>query len=289
MNEGQANPLQEARRLLETMRQQAGDEVKTHLAELDRLLEAAQRRGEGEDAEALRQKNEEFVSANAKFVSVMVHEIRVPMTSIRGYADMLGKNVVGELNEMQSQFVETIRSNVIRMEHLVADISDISKLHSGRMRLETKMDMYKNIALQVEKDTADLASEHNHTLVFETPSGLPLLNVDGSRVAQALTKLVVNALQYTPDGSEITVRAEDVGGKLKVSVIDKGIGMTDEDQAHVGELFWRADDEHVRTFKGHGLGLPVAIGFIKQMGGEFFFESEAGKGSTFGFVLPGMS
>jgi len=289
MSEVQANPLQEARRLLETIRQQVGDEAKSQLAELDRLLEAAQQRGEGEDSEALRQRIEDHISANAKFVSVMVHEIRVPMTSIRGYSDMLGKNVVGELNEMQSQFVETIRSNVIRMEHLVSDISDISKLHGGRMRLDAKMDMYKNIALQVEKDTADLASEHNHTLVFDTPSGLPLLNLDGSRLAQALTKLVVNALQYTPDGGEITVRAENVDGKLKVSVIDNGIGMTDEDQARIGELFWRADDERVRTFKGHGLGLPVAMGFVNHMGGEFFFESEAGKGSTFGFVVPGMS
>ncbi len=289
MSEGQANPLQEARHLLETIRQQAGDDVKSRLAELDRLLEAAQRRGEGTDSEALRQQIDDLISTNAQFVSVMVHEIRVPMTSIRGYSDMLSKNVVGELNEMQMQFVETIRSNVIRMEHLVSDISDISKLHSGRMRLDAKMDMYKNVALQVEKDTADLAAEHNHTLVFDTPSGLPLLNLDSARLAHVLTKLVVNALQYTPDDGAITVRAEGPDGRLKVSVIDNGIGMTDEEQTHIGELFWRADSEQVRSFKGHGLGLPIAIGFIKQMGGEFFFESEAGKGSTFGFIVPAMS
>ena len=102
-------------------------------------------------------------------------------------------------------------------------------------------------------------------------------------------KLVINALQYTPDGGEIVIRAEDVGGKLKVTVIDNGIGMTEEEKARVGELFWRGESEHVRSFKGHGLGLPICIGLIKALGGEFFYESKFGEGSSFGFVVPGMS
>ncbi|GAB4422951.1 MAG: hypothetical protein Kow00106_20100 [Anaerolineae bacterium] len=285
-DEGQ-NPLQEARALIRSLRPSAPAEMSESLAEVERLLEAAARRGEGEDAETLRRRIDELIQENARFASLMVHEIRIPLTSIKGYSDMLAKNVVGELNEMQTQFVETIRSNVGRMEQLVSDISDISKLRSGRLRLEPKMDLYKNIALQVEKAMAPLAAAHNHTLVFETPAGLPLLNVDAERLALALTKLVTNALQYTPDGGTITVRAEAVDGKLKVSVIDTGIGMSAEEQQHVGELFWRADNEHVRSFKGHGLGLPIAKGLIELMGGEFFFSSEAGKGSTFGFIVPG--
>jgi signal transduction histidine kinase len=289
MSDAQTNPLQAARSLVGELHQQADGDLEKQLDHLDQLLAAAQHRGEGEDAETLRQQMEDLIDTNAQFVSVMVHEIRVPMTSIRGYSDMLAKKIVGDLNEMQTQFVETIRSNVIRMEHLVSDISDLSKLRSNRMRLEAKMDMYKNIALQVEKDTADLAAEHQHTLTFDTLSGLPLLNLDGNRLAQVLTKLVVNALQYTPDGGQITVKAEGADGRLKVSVIDRGVGMTEEEQSHVGEPFWRADNEHVRSFKGHGLGLPIAIGFVKLMGGEFFFESVSGKGSTFGFVVPAMS
>ena len=288
MSDGQTNPLQDARQLVADLRQQVDGGLMGRLDTLDQLLETSQRRGEGADAEALRQQNAQLIEMNAQFVSVMVHEIRVPMTSIRGYSDMLGKNLVGPLNEMQTQFVEIIRSNVIRMEHLVSDISDISKLRSGRLRLDSKMDMYKNIAMQVEKDTAELVTKLGHTLTFETPSGLPLLNLDGARLGQALTKLVVNALQYTPEGGQITIRAEGVDGRLRVSVIDNGIGMSAEDQTHIGELFWRADSEHVRTFKGHGLGLPIAMGLIAQMGGEFFYTSEDGKGSTFGFVVPGM-
>jgi len=289
MSDAPTNPLQAALDLLREIQQQAGSDLKQQLVRLDHLLTEAQQRGAGEDAESLSQKLDQTIATNRRFVSVMVHEIRGPMTSIRGYSDMLGKNVVGPLNEMQQQFVETIRSNVIRMEHLVTDISDISKIRSGRMRLDSKMDMYKNIAMEVEKSTKALAEEHQHALTFATPSGLPLLNLDSARLAQALTKLVVNALQYTANGGQITVKAEGVDGGLKVLVIDNGIGMTPEEKAHVGELFWRADSDHVRSFKGHGLGLPIAIGFSEMLGGQFLFESETGKGSTFGFIVPGMS
>lgn len=289
MNDAQTNALDQAQQALRTIQERAGEDLKPALEDLARLLEAAQQKNAGDDVQALRQQIDELIQANANLISVMVHEVRIPMTSIKGYSDMLAKNVVGELNDMQAQFVDTIRSNVTRMEHLVTDISDISKIQAGRLRLESKMDMYKNIAMRVEKETADLAAEHEHTLTFDTPSGLPLLNLDGMRLAQALAKLVTNALLYTPNGGEIIVRASDVSGSLRVEVIDPGVGMTAEEQAHVGELFWRADNEHVRSMKGHGLGLPIVIGLIKLMGGEFFFESEAGKGSTFGIVVPGMS
>lgn len=290
MSDAQTNLLEQAQLLLKNVQQQAGADLQASLDELVRLLEQMQGSSSaGDDRQALRQQIDDLVQANASLISVMVHEVRIPMTSIKGYSDMLAKNVVGELNDMQAQFVETIRTNVTRMEHLVTDISDISKIQAGRLRLEPKMELYKNIAMRVEKDTADLAAEHEHTLIFDTPSGLPLLNLDGLRLAQVLTKLVTNALLYTPNGSEIIVRAVDVEGRLRVEVIDRGVGMTAEEQTHVGELFWRADNEHVRSMKGHGLGLPIAMGLITLMGGDFFFESEAGKGSTFGFVVSGMS
>ncbi len=295
MRDTERDPLEAARALASELRQKAGTDLIPDLDKLEALLADAAKPDAAvpeaaPDADMIpRQQLDDLVAENAKFVSVMVHEIRVPMTSIRGYNDMLLKNVVGELNEMQQQFVEVIRSNVIRMEHLVTDVSDASKLRSGRIRPEPKMDMYKNIALEVEKATTTLAEEHGHTLTFDTPQGLPILNVDGPRLVQALTKLVINALQYTPDGGQITVRAENTGGQLKVSVQDSGIGMDDEEQTHIGELFWRGESEHVRSFKGHGLGLPIAIGLVKLMGGEFSYETAPEQGSTFSILLPPMS
>ena len=282
-----SRPLDQARERVRTLRDSADGDLRQELDAIERLLDDAAQQPEPDDAAALRTQLDEVVQTTAKFTSVMVHEIRIPLTSIKGYTDMLAKHVAGPLNEMQQQFAETVRSNVSRMESLVTDVSDASKLYAGRIRLDPKLDIYKNVAQKVEKDVASLAAERDQTLTFETPSGLPMLNVDGERLAQALRKLVTNAIRYTPEGGTITVRAEAVNGRLKVSVIDSGIGMAPDELAHVGERFWRSEDERVREVKGHGLGLPIVMGLIELMGGEFFFTSERDKGSTFGFVLPG--
>lgn len=224
-----------------------------------------------------------------KFVSIMVHEIRKPMTSIRGYADMMDKRLVGELNEMQGQFIATIRRNVISMEKLVSDLSDYTKMRTGRIKAESKMDMAKNILLAVEKETKELAAEHKHELVFEIPDGLPILNLDGNRAKQALIKLVENAIKYTPEGGHIIVRAQPVEGGLEIVVKDNGVGMTAEELARLGELWFRGDDELVTSTKGYGLGIPIVLECLRLAGGRLFYESEKGVGSTFGVFLPGMS
>lgn len=224
-----------------------------------------------------------------KFVSVMVHEIRKPMTSIRGYADMMDKRLVGELNEMQGQFMATIRRNVISMEKLVSDLSDFTKMRTGRIKAENKMDMAKNILLAVQKETQDLAAEHKHELVFEVPDGLPILNLDGNRAKQALVKLVENAIKYTPEGGHIIVRAGPVEGGLEIIVKDNGVGMTPEEVERLGELWFRGDDELVTSSKGYGLGIPIVLECMRLAGGRLFYESEKGTGSTFGIFLPGMS
>lgn len=224
-----------------------------------------------------------------KFVSVMVHEIRKPMTSIRGYADMMDKRLVGELNDMQGQFMATIRRNVISMEKLVSDLSDFTKMRTGRIKAENKMDMAKNILLAVQKETQDLAAEHKHELVFEVPDGLPILNLDGNRAKQALVKLVENAIKYTPEGGHIIVRARPVEGGLEIIVKDNGVGMTPEEVERLGELWFRGDDELVTSSKGYGLGIPIVLECMRLAGGRLFYESEKGTGSTFGIFLPGMS
>lgn len=224
-----------------------------------------------------------------KFVSVMVHEIRKPMTSIRGYADMMDKRLVGELNEMQGQFMATIRRNVISMEKLVTDLSDYSKMRTGRTKAESKMDMAKNILLAVEKETKELAAEHKHEVAFEIPDGLPLLNLDGNRARQALIKLLENAIKYTPEGGHIIVRARPVEGGLEITIKDNGVGMTPEEVGRLGELWFRGDDELVTSTKGYGLGIPIALECLRLAGGRLFYESEKGVGSTFGIFLPGMS
>jgi signal transduction histidine kinase len=231
-----------------------------------------------------------FLQEQAEFISVAIHELRIPMTSIRGYSDMLNTPSMGELNDMQKQFLDTIRVNARRMETLLQDVSDISKLRGGTLKVEPKMDMFKNIAMRIEKDLTPVAEETGRELVFDLPQGLPILNTDGERLAQALKKLVENALRYTDDeGGRVVVSASGEDGQLVIAISDNGIGMAPEDQQRLGEIYFRADHERVREFKGSGLGVAIAYRIIDLLGGTVSVESALGEGTTFIIRMPGMS
>ncbi len=291
--------LQQARALLDEMKEQARNgtmipfRVPGQIDAIIALLESAAAPeaappaapASDVDPATLIQKSQEELS---QFISVAVHEMRIPLTSIRGYSDMLAKGVLGELNPQQMQFMDTVRSNVLRMDRLIADFNDIAKIRAGRLHLEPKMDMPKNILLGAEKATRPLAEEKQIALTFVVPDGLPLLNVDSGRVTQALRNLIENAIAYSPEGSAVTVTASDDGGRFRVAVEDHGVGMTAEDQAHLGEPFWRSEHEVVRSVKGHGLGYAVAKGLIEAQGGGMFYQTVFEQGSTFGFWLPGL-
>lgn len=231
---------------------------------------------------------QDYRREQAEFMSVAIHELRVPMTSILGYGDMLNSPSMGELSDMQKQFLQTIRTNAKRMQMLLSDVSDVSKIRGRTMKLSPKMDMFKNIAMRIEKDMSPVAQEMKRQLNFDIPQGLPVLNTDGEVLAKALDKLVENALRYTHEGGTVSLSAASEGNNLVIKVADDGIGMTPEEVARLGELYFRADNDHVRQYKGSGLGLPIAYGIIDLLDGTISVESAPGAGTTFTIVLPGM-
>lgn len=231
---------------------------------------------------------QDYRREQAEFMSVAIHELRVPMTSILGYGDMLNSPSMGELSDMQKQFLQTIRTNAKRMQTLLSDVSDVSKIRGRTMKLSPKMDMFKNIAMRIEKDMSPVAQEMKRQLNFDIPQGLPVLNTDGEVLAKALDKLVENALRYTHEGGTVSLSAASEGNNLVIKVADDGIGMTPEEVARLGELYFRADNDHVRQYKGSGLGLPIAYGIIDLLDGTISVESAPGAGTTFTIVLPGM-
>ncbi len=293
MSEQTLSPLQEAQQLLGKLQEQADGlsaDVKTELTRLNDLLRQAVSKGEGEDAESLRKQLQENIDQSASFSSMMVHEIRKPMTSIRGYADMLAKpGMIGPMNDMQQQFIDTIRKNIIGMEGLVSDISDIGKLNGGRIRLDNKMTTFGQIIMEVQKLAEPFIAEFQQNVTWDIPQGLPILNTDSKQLSKILFNLVKNAIQYTPKGGSITVKAERrEGNVLHVTVTDTGIGMKPEEMARLGEIFYRADHELVTSQKGYGLGIPIAIGFLSLMGSKLCYESVFGQGSTFSFEITGI-
>jgi signal transduction histidine kinase len=224
--------------------------------------------------------------AKSQFVSIVSHEMKIPMTSIRGYADLLRQGLIGPVNEKQLEFLRTIVSNVDRMAALVSDLSDISRIETGRLRIEKASLSAAEAVREVVAQMKPQFDSRKQAVDTEIPADLPKLHTDPQRLAQILTNLLSNAGKYSPEGARILVRAECEGPAVKIAVEDHGIGMTDAEQARLFTQFFRSESDAVRDQPGWGLGLHVTKRLVIALGGEIGVESRPGQGSTFWFTQP---
>jgi signal transduction histidine kinase len=233
--------------------------------------------------------------AKSEFVSFVAHELKNPMTSIKGYTELLAAGAVGPINEMQANFLHTIRSNVERMSTLVSDLNDNSKIEAGRLRLDYKAVDLSEVVDEVTRSTNRQIEDRKQEIQVEVPKSLPHVWADQTRVGQVLTNLVSNAHKYTPEGGKITIGATvsanqwDPAGAAQVVHIwveDDGIGINVEDQQKIFSKFFRSDDQKAREAPGTGLGLNITKSLVEMQGGKIWFESEFRHGTTFHFTIP---
>lgn len=233
--------------------------------------------------------------AKSEFVSFVAHELKNPMTSIKGYTELLAAGAVGPINEMQTNFLHTIRSNVERMSTLVSDLNDNSKIEAGRLRLDYKAVDLSEVVDEVIRSTSRQTDDKKQQIQLQVPESLPKVWADQTRVSQVLTNLVSNAHKYTPESGEIIVGAEvsanqwDPEGAAQVVHIwvkDNGIGISLEDQQKIFSKFFRSDDQKAREAPGTGLGLNITKSLVEMQGGKIWFDSEFRKGTTFHFTVP---
>lgn len=231
-----------------------------------------------------------ILTDTAEFWKTAIHELRTPMTSIRGYSDMLAKpEMGGQLAEMQQKLLGVVRNNSRRMESLLADFSIMNKLRAGVLQLKPKLDTVKNIAMMVEKRIEPTAAELGRKLIVNVPSGLPMLQTDGEHLSMALAKLVENGLRYSSaENGKVELTAQQDGTHIQIIVSDNGIGMTTEDITRLGKPYFRADHETVRAYKGSGLGVPIAYSLMAALGGTINVDSTPGKGTRWIVRLPAM-
>jgi signal transduction histidine kinase len=224
--------------------------------------------------------------AKSQFISVASHELKIPLTSIRGYADLIRQGTVGPVTEQQVKFLGTIRDNVDRMSNLVSDLADISRIETGRLKVEITEISLPDCVMETVVGLRPQIEAKRQTLSLDLPDVMPMVLADRARLVQILANLLSNANKYTPDGGDLKVTAQVEVESVRVSVEDNGIGLSESDQSKLFLQFFRSDEPVVREETGWGLGLYVTHRLVELLGGEIGVESEIGKGSTFWFVIP---
>lgn len=224
--------------------------------------------------------------SKSQFVSIVTHELRVPLTSIKGYTDLIRQGVVGPVNENQKEFLNVIRNNSDRMAALISDLSDISRIERGILKLDPVFIPLHGYVDETINRLKPNLEEKSQLVNIHVPASLPKVYADPNRLVQILTNLISNASKYTPEKGTITIHAMKTEKQVRVEVIDNGIGISQDDQAKLFSQFFRSESPTVREQAGWGLGLNVTKRLVETMEGSIGLSSQSGKGSTFWFTLP---
>ena len=221
-----------------------------------------------------------------EFVTMVHHEVRAPLTAVRGAIGLLEGGVAGELGERGQELVKIALRNSERMGRLVNDILASRKLDSGRMEFHfEKVEMMPLIEQAIDSTSAYAA---NHKVRFELEEGVPgvMVRVDPDRMMQVLTNVLSNAVRFSPIDDVVTVQASRRDQMLRVAVSDAGPGIPEDFRDHVFEAFARGEHEDWRHRSGTGLGMSISKGIIEELGGTITFETELGAGTTFLIDIP---
>ncbi|MFN7210960.1 MAG: GAF domain-containing protein [Aggregatilineales bacterium] len=220
--------------------------------------------------------------AKTEFIGIVAHELKIPMTSISGYADLILMS--GALTEKQTAFLNTIKSAVQRMKVLVSDLNDISRIETGNLRVELSAVSVAEVMEVVRESIATEIAQRSHTLHIEVAPNLPPVRADRDRLIQVLLNLASNAYKYTPNGGVIRLSAQQTDARIAFTVADSGVGMSAEQLAKLGTKFWRVDNGLGQP--GTGLGFAITRNLIALMDGALNIQSAPNQGTTVTFTLP---
>lgn len=225
-----------------------------------------------------------------EFIAIAAHELKTPMTALKGYANMLTRTpATGEaapLEAWQVEALDTIDQATTRLVELTDDLLDVARMQSGRLDLHLEPYDLGALARRVAKRLQVMAERH--TLTVESNEDYVVALIDVSRMEQVLTNLVNNAIKYSPDGGAVTIglREDAEHYTAEICVRDSGIGIPVKQQAIIFGRFARAENARELGIKGTGLGLYLCRELVERQGGRIWFESVEGSGSTFYITVP---
>lgn len=217
-------------------------------------------------------------------ISIATHELRSPLTSIRGFAEILLEDA-DETGE-QREFLEAIHRQSLRLGDIVNDFLDLSRLESGREVLQREPTDIEPLIKRVVKDLEPVADDKSIRMTHSVAENVPPVPIDASKIEQVLTNLIANAIKYSPNEASVKVTASVEDSHLVLRVADTGYGIPKPDIEHVFEKFYRAYNERTAESRGTGLGLSLVKAIIEAHGGTVEVESEVDVGSTFTCRIP---
>ena len=224
--------------------------------------------------------------SQSEFIRIVSHDVRSPLTSMRGFADMMG--MVGPLNEKQSQFIGKVLSGINQITTLVDNIQDAGRfdVETGFYEISRSQCDLLEIAHRVVSNVSEITQKHDVEISVLVADDVPIISADTLMIERALTNLVDNAVKYAPEGSKVEVLVYIAAESLIISVRDNGYGISPEDQQQLFQRHVRlARPEHKRV-KGSGLGLFIVKSVAQRHGGDAWVESQLGVGTTFSFSIP---
>lgn len=222
-----------------------------------------------------------------EFISNITHELFTPLTSIKGFAELMVDEILGEINDKQKDGFEIIIRNSDRLSRLIKELLDSTQIENDKLELILEPVSLNKIILNSVRDI-ELHARKKQIIIENKADSLPEITGDENRLTQVIINILSNAIKFTPEKGKITINANDEADKIKVSISDTGIGIPEDKLPYIFDRFYQADGSSKRKFGGVGLGLWICKTIIDNHNGSIIAESDR-NGSTFHIELPVMN
>jgi len=222
----------------------------------------------------------------SEFISVVSHQLRTPLSNLGWAIELLMSGKLGKIEKKQTEYFTILKENIGRMGELVKDLLMVSRIETQTLLFKSKEFCLAELTQELVKEFEPVAKASNVKVIFNQPKRIPLVFADLFQIRQVVENLLDNAIRYTKNQGDIRIKIEARGNKLYFEIKDNGVGIPLEDQKHIFQKFFRADNAMKYQTQGSGLGLYIAKSIIEKSKGRMGFISQKEQGSTFWFSLP---
>lgn len=229
---------------------------------------------------------QELNKLKSEFISIVSHELRTPLAIVKEAVHLISDEVPGPINQKQRGVLKNAHSNIQRLKKLIDDLLDISRIEGARFKLHYSLVNLNELLEESSDFFKKLASEKGIRLGYLLPKNQVNIFIDAERISQVISNLINNAIKFTEQGGNVRIELRLMEDRVRVGVIDTGIGISKQDRNKLFNKFVQVSKNHEAQRQGVGLGIYIAKELIEMHGGEIWVESRLGVGSKFYFILP---